>query len=382
MVWFLASCSSHYTNEALSALKNQYSIDSITPLPSLDDVKASLGNIKAGFIAPHYPEKNLRTLFVIKELDNAHGILTAQEKHYGVSEEKAIYDRLGLEAKTPKITLQDIGGAVRLKGWANEVRAIHARGESVKGAFLIGPTGSGKTRFVEAFAGDFKRILLMLNLPMIMEMDSPIDRLWATFSYLEKMSAKGKKFVLLADEFEKMVDVKSGSPIQKQFLGQLLTILNDLNSPTGFKIDAVIFATANNLSTILDNNPELLRHGRWSAKFFLNYPTRSEAIGIYRLYAKIYSLKQFFGEEALQRLYARVDSIWKRDNIQATRSVYSPAEINALMERLGSKALSCGGTLAENHVEEIIRLVIPIQKTASTGVGQQIKDAELGFEEC
>lgn len=363
-------------------IKEKLNLSDIIVLPSTEEIKMNLGKNDIGFIAPYYPEKNLRPLFVIKELDNAAGILTEQEQFYGVTEEKAIYDRLGLDAKQPKTTLSDIGGAMKLKEWAKEVKAAHAKGTQVKGAFLVGPTGSGKTRFVEAFAGDLERILLMLNLPLIMEMENPVEKLWNTFSYLQKMSSMGKKFVLLMDEFEKMVDVRDGSPIQKQFLGQLLTILNDLNSPNGFKIDVVIFATANNVSVILDNNPELLRHGRWSAKFFLNYPTRDEAIKIYELYAKMYALKQFLTEEALFALYSKVDSIYKNDNKQPTRSVYAPAEINALMERLGSKAIASGGVLRLEQVEEIIRLVIPIQKTASTGVGKQLKDAELGFEEC
>lgn len=380
MLWFIASCNSHYSG--ISKLKATYKLKEIYILPTDDQIRASVGNDNIGFIAPYYPEKKIKPLFVIKELDNANGILTQQEKLYGVSEEKAIYDRLGLEAKTPKISFKDIGGAERLKSWAAEVRTSLAKGKTVKGAFLIGPTGSGKTRFVEAFAGQFQRTLLMLNLPMIMEMDNPIERLWTTFSYLEKMSAAGKKFVLLADEFEKMVDVKEGSPIQKQFLGQMLTILNDLNEPNGFKIDAIIFATANNLSVILDNNPELLRHGRWSAKFFLNYPLRKEAIGIYKLYAQIYQVRQFQSDDALFELYSKVDTIYKNDNKQAHRSVYSPAEINALMERFSTKADASGGALSPLQIDEIIKLVIPIQKTASVGVGQQLKDAELGFEEC
>lgn len=380
MLWFVASCNSHYSN--INKIKENYKLKALYPLPTDEQIRTSVGNDDIGFIAPYYPEKKIKPLFVIKELDNLNGILTRQEKLYGISEEKAIHDRLGLEAKTPKISFKDIGGADRLKGWAAEVRTSLAKGKTVKGAFLIGPTGSGKTRFVEAFAGQFQRTLLMLNLPMIMEMDNPIERLWTTFSYLEKMSAAGKKFVLLADEFEKMVDVKEGSPIQKQFLGQMLTILNDLNEPNGFKIDAIIFATANNLSVILDNNPELLRHGRWSAKFFLNYPLRKEAIGIYKLYAQIYQVRQFQSDDALFELYSKVDTIYKNDNKQAHRSVYSPAEINALMERFSTKADACGGALSPQQIEEIIRLVIPIQKTASVGVGQQLKDAELGFEEC
>lgn len=381
MLWFLTSCNSHY--KALDSLKEEYSLTDIKILPDLNEIRSAMGNDKIAFMAPYTPEKNIKSLFVIKELDNKHGILTEQEKKHNVSEEKAIYERLGLEAKIPKITFAEIGGAARLKEWAQEVKAVHDRGGHVKGAFLIGPTGSGKTRFVEAFAGHFKRMLVMLNLPLIMEMDNPIERLWAVFAYLEKQTKAGGKFVLLADEFEKMVDVNSGSPIQKQFLGQMLTILNDLNGPTGFKIDVVIFATANNLSIIMDNNPELLRHGRWSAKFFLNYPSKQDAIGIYKMYASVYNLKQFQNDEELMRLYSRVDTVYKNDNKQALLSVYSPAEINALMERLETRALAADeGILSAELIEDTIKLMIPIQKTASAGVGRQIKDAELGFEEC
>lgn len=380
MLWFLTNCHSNYMD--LTKLKEEYKLSEIIFLPEIEDVKNSMGKENVAFMAPYFPEKKLKPLFVIKELENMHGILTQQEKKFGVTEEEAIFERLGLRAETPKISFKDIAGASRLKMWAQEVKAMHERGRHVKSAFLIGPTGTGKTRFVEAFAGEFKRILVNLNLALIMEMEDPIEKLWGVFSYLEKQSKLGSKFVLLADEFEKMVDVKNGSPIQKQFLGQMLTILNDLNGPTGFKIDVVIFGTANNLSDIMDNNPELLRPGRWSAKFFLNYPSKEDAIGIYRLYARIYNLEAFEDEQVLLNLYSRVDTIYKRANKQPHKSVYSPAEINALMERLETRALSSMGILDSETIDDTIRLIIPIQQTASDGVGRQIKDAESGFEEC
>lgn len=385
MIWFLSDCMSHY--EKVTGIQKEYELDKIILLPDIEDVRNNIGK-KIGFMAPYLPEQKIRSLFVIKELENKHGILTQQEKLYGVSEEKAIFDRLGLEARKPNLTFANIGGVTRLKEWAKEVKAIHRRGGNVKGAFLIGPTGSGKTNFVEAFAGELNRTLVMLNLPLIMEMINPIDRLRNVFTYLEKQSALGSKFVLLADEFEKMVDVKNGSPIQKQFLGQILTILNDLNTPAGYKIDVVIFATANNLSLILDENPELLRHGRWSAKFFLNYPTKEEALSIYEMYAKYYGVRHYIvedgkpDEKALYRLYSRVSTIHKGCNLSPNLSVFSPAEIKALMERLQTRELASGGNLTDAIIEDTINLLIPIQKTANRGVARQIKDAEYGFEAC
>lgn len=373
--------------EKVEEIRKEYQLDKIILLPDIEDVRKNI-NSKVGFMAPYLPEQKIRSLFVVKELENKHGVLTQQEKFYKVSEEKAIFDRLGLEARKPKLTFANIGGATRLKEWTKEVIAILRRGGNVKGAFLIGPTGSGKTNFVEAFAGELKRVLVMLNLPLIMEMENPIDRLRNVFIYLEKQSALGSKFVLLADEFEKMVDVKNGSPIQKQFLGQILTILNDLNTPAGYKIDVVIFATANNLSLILDENPELLRHGRWSAKFFLNYPTKEEALGIYEMYAKRYAIQHYFTKEgladvnALHKLYSKVGTIHKGCNLSPNLSVFSPAEINALMERLQTREMANQGKLTDEIIDDTINLLIPIQKTANKGVARQIKDAEYGFEAC
>lgn len=385
LLWFFNECMSNY--QKVKEIQKEYQLDKIILFPDIEDVRNNISD-KIGFMAPYLPEQKIRSLFVVKELENKHGILTQQEKLYGVSEEKAIFDRLGLEARKPKLTFANIGGASRLKEWTKEVKAILRRGGNVKGAFLIGPTGSGKTNFVEAFAGELNRVLIMLNLPLIMEMENPIDRLRNVFIYLEKQSALGNKFVLLADEFEKMVDVKNGSPIQKQFLGQILTILNDLNTPAGYKIDVVIFATANNLSLILDENPELLRHGRWSAKFFLNYPTKEEALGIYEMYAKRYDVRHYITEDgkvddkALFRLYSRVSTVHKGCNLSPNLSVFSPAEINALMERLQTRELANGGKLTDEVIEDTINLLIPIQKTANKGVARQIKDAEYGFEAC
>lgn len=387
MLWFFSECISNYETERIEALKKEFGLSRILFCPEMIEVREYIGKDVA-FMAPFLPDRKVRPLFVIKELENLHGILTKQEYDYKVPPEKALYDRLGLEVKNPTKNFASIGGAVRLKEWTKEVKAILLRGGNVKGAFLIGPTGSGKTNFVEAFAGELKRTLVSLNLPLLMYMDNPIDKLWGVFSYLEKQTKVGGKFVVLADEFEKMVDVKDGSPIQKQFLGQLLTILNDLNTPSGFKIDMVMFATVNNLSMILDQNPELLRHGRWSAKFFLNYPDKTQALSIYALYAKQWGVQYFLDakgqpkEDELESLFSKVRSVYSDDNLSAMLSVYSPAEINALMERLYTRELANKGVLTEEIIKDTIKLTIPIQKTANRGIARQIQDAQYGFEVC
>ncbi|MDD3597919.1 AAA family ATPase [Sulfuricurvum sp.] len=387
MVWFLSECMSNYGEEKVASLKKELGFTEIIFCPEMNEIRDQIGN-NVAFMAPYLPDRKLRPLFVVKELPNLHGVLTKQEYDYKVPPEKALYARLGLKVEKPTKTFSNLGGALRLKEWTKEVSAILLRGGRIKGAFLVGPTGSGKTNFVEAFAGELKRTLVYLNLPLLMYMDNPIDKLWGVFSYLEKQTKVGGKFVVLADEFEKMVDVEDGSPIQKQFLGQLLTILNDFNTPSGFQIDMVMFATVNKLSMILDNNPELLRHGRWSAKFFLNYPNEAEALSIYALYAKQWGVRYFLDEKgqpkdvALRQLYSDVRSTYRDDNFTAGLSVYSPAEINALMERLYTRELANNGVLSDTIIKDTISLIIPIQKTASMGVARQIKDAEYGFEEC
>lgn len=81
--------------------------------------------------------------------------------------------------------------------------------------------------------------------------------------------------------------IGNGDPKEKRILGRLLSVLNDFNTEASeYDFNAIVFATANDLNTILDNNPEFLRRGRWDELFFINLPTHEYAQEIFNIYIK------------------------------------------------------------------------------------------------
>ena len=289
MLWFIAEDNDYYQN--LSLLREEYNIQTLTPFPSMEEIKAQIGQDSFAFIAPYYPPKEIHQLFTIKTLPNKYGILTTQEYFSNVTESKALENRLGLSVIDSPFTLQDIGGATALKKYTAQLLKAEEQGYKAKGVFLVGIPGTGKTFFPKCFAGELKRMLIALNLSQIMESDSPILKLNTIFEYLHQRAIDypQEKFVILIDEIEKMIG--NATAKEKQMLGRLLTILNDINTPAcEYKFNAIFFATANDLGSILANNPEFLRRGRWDELFFINLPTHEYAIEMFEIYIKKYSL--------------------------------------------------------------------------------------------
>lgn len=140
-------------------------------------------------------------------------------------------NRLGLSVIDSPFTLQDIGGATALKTYTAQLLRAEQQGYKAKGVFLVGIPGTGKTFFPKCFSGESKRLLIALNLSQIMESDSPIDKLNSIFEYLHNRAKNypDDKFVILIDEIEKMIG--NATAKEKQMLGRLLTILNDINTP-------------------------------------------------------------------------------------------------------------------------------------------------------
>ncbi|EAH7567712.1 ATP-binding protein, partial [Campylobacter jejuni] len=173
-------------------------------------------------------------------------------------------EELKLSVIESPFTLNNIGGAKALKEFTMQLIEAEKAGYKAKGIFLVGIPGTGKTFFPKCFAGELKRKLILLNLSQIMESEEPIQSLNRVFEFLHKrcFDYPDEKFVILIDEIEKMIG--NVSTKEKQMLGRLLTILNDINTPAcEYRFNAIFFATANDLNTILSNNPEFLRRGRW-----------------------------------------------------------------------------------------------------------------------
>lgn len=379
MFWFVAEDIFYYQN--ITALCKKYSLKQIIMIPSADEIKDSLKSKSVAFIAPFYPPKDMNSLFIIKKLLNKYGVLTTQEYLAKIPESKALENRLGLSVINSPFTLKDIGGATALKKYTAQLLEAETQGYKAKGIFLVGIPGTGKTFFPKCFAGELKRMLISLNLSQIMESNAPIEKLNTIFEYLHQRAIDypQEKFVILIDEIEKMIG--NATAKEKQMLGRLLTILNDINTPAcEYQFNAIFFATANDLGSILENNPEFLRRGRWDELFFINLPTHDYATEMFEIYLKKYELDFVLKLMNLDEIFAEIESKYQRDNVIANRFPYTPAEIENFCKRLDFLKKANGKNFKREDILECVQMIIPLTKSAQDGLNKMIAQKELFIE--
>lgn len=283
-------------------------------------------------------------------------------------------------------TLSDVGGAYALKEYVAQLQKAEQKGFRAKGIFLVGIPGTGKTFFPKCFAGELKRLLIQLNLSMIMESAEPIIRLNSVFEYLSERYRlfPDEKYVILIDEIEKMIG--NASPIEKRVLGRMLTILNDVGTEASeYHFNAIFFATANDLNTILANNPEFLRRGRWDELFFINLPTHEFARDIFNIYIKKFKLQDIFKDEksggviSLESVFAEIEETYQKDNPANYRFCYTSAEIENFCKRLDFVRMGKdeGESITKDDILESIEMIIPIVISAQEGVSKMLAQRKL-----
>jgi len=252
-----------------------------------------------------FPKEGLREFFVVEYLENEGGVFTSQELEYMkglLSEEKReeyrkkkIEEKLGLRIYLPKVREDDVVGMAGVKRFVYRVAGIKDRRFKAKGVFLVGVPGTGKSFSAKYVAGVLGWYLVEINISKIMETDNPVWTLHRVFKFLEDLSEReesggeGRGFVLWVDEIEKMFT--GGGGIEKRLFGQLLTILNDMNTETGYKIKGIFWVTANNIVEIAENNPEFLRKGRFDELFFVDTPQLEDAKKVFRLYQRKFGVR-------------------------------------------------------------------------------------------
>lgn len=376
MFWYIAEDNSYYTNPQDSIKE----VEKIIVLPDDKDIKDNIGK-NVAFLAPYAPPQNIKQLFSIKNLPNKFGILTTQAKMSNVPEAKALEEKLGLSVIKSPFTLKDIGGATALKKYTAQLVEAEKKGYKAKGVFLVGIPGTGKTFFPKCFAGELGRMLIALNLSQIMESEAPIEKLNSIFEYLHNRAIDypDEKFVILIDEIEKMIG--NATPREKQMLGRLLTILNDINTPAcEYTFNAIFFATANDLGSILSNNPEFLRRGRWDELFFINLPTNEYAVEMFNIYIKKFKLDYVLDIMNLEKIIAIIENKYQKENVEAQRFPYTPAEIENFCKRLDFVKKAEGDNFGEKDIVECVDMIIPLTKSARDGLNKMVAQKELFIE--
>ena len=228
-----------------------------------------------------------------------------------------------------------------------------------KGVFLVGVPGTGKSFSAKYCASLLGWSLVEFNISTILEKENPISTLHLVFSYLQDLSQKGEKFVLWIDEIEKaFIGEKSA---ERRLFGQLLTILNDLNTDTGYRINGIFWITANNVGDIVKTNPELFRRGRFDELFFVDNPLKEDAKKMVEYYAKYYGV-EYKGDLA-EDVVITAEVIYKTEmtkgSTDASRFIYVPSEIKEIVKSLKIRHLLKQDWFRRNKDREIAEILFP-----------------------
>lgn len=356
MRWYYAEDREYYSGKEITKLRRPNL--EILVCPKEEELIKTLREGKSfDVLAPYLPPPHLKNLFVLVELPNRYGVLTTQEKEYldslppqdkAIAERKIIENKLGLKITKPKIPEDKVIGLRNVKRFIWQIKTITDPKLRPKAVFLAGIPGTGKSYSAKYSASILGRHLVEFNLSKIMESPNPTFLLHSIFQYLEKLSSEGYEFILWIDEIEKMFATLEEEK-EKRLLGQLLTIINELGEETGYKVNGVFFVTANDVTQIVEKNPEFLRKGRFDELFFLDVPLLSDAKKLFTLYRREYGNFGYYNTTMPQRsfeedaIFYAMDEVYVKEKGRlgspesGERFIYTPAEIQQMCKELAKR---------------------------------------------
>jgi hypothetical protein len=227
-----------------------------------------------GLIGPEAQACFAKSLVQNRRIDP---VIIAQEK-------KRIIAKSGvLEWLDPlKGGLDAVGGLDGMKAWLLKRQLAYspkARAYGLpapKGAFVFGISGCGKTMIAKATAAAFKSPLLKLDLGAIK--DGLVGRSEQNLrKALGVINAVGRCVVLI-DEIEKaLAGATQGAADGGVSADALQALLGWMQDRPG---EAFVIATANDITSITENSPEVLRKGRFDEVFFVDLPTGEERCAV------------------------------------------------------------------------------------------------------
>lgn len=377
MRWYYAEDVKYY--QGLEDIKKRSGYEELLVCPSEEEIRKFLreGRVFA-CIAPYLPSQQFRALFSVEELPNEHGLLTTQDMRHlsGLSEEERrrqeltlIEKKIGLKIYRPVVNREMLVGLSNIKRFILGIKEIRDPRLRPKGIFLVGLPGTGKSFSAKYASSELDAFLVELNLSRIMESPNPTFLLHSVFSYLEKAS-QSMRFVIWIDEIEKMF---SGEvEVERKVLGQLLTILNDMNTPGGYQINGIFWATANDISGIVERNPEFLRKGRFDELFFIDSPYEEQAKQIVRVYENYYGvkyvnlgdMKRSLSEDLVSFVQNKVyvfDTLTTGSQ-DASRFIYVPSEIEQIVKELARRG-HFNRKMLNGAGDELFEMLYPVSAT-------------------
>lgn len=246
-----------------------------------------------------------------------------------------------LEMELPDVTLDDVGGFVRLKTWVGQRQAVFqnpalAPGLPLpKGILLLGVQGAGKSLVAKAVAGSWKVPLLRLDFAGLY--NKYIGETEKNLREALNEASRMAPCLLWMDEIEKGLSAGDADDgVSQRILGTLLTWMSERDNPV------FVVATANDISRL---PPELLRKGRFDELFFVDLPAAPVREIIFGLHLKRRGLDPAgFGMERLVEL----------------SEGYSGAEIEQAIVASQYAALAEGGALTSVHIERELGQTRPL----------------------
>ena len=215
----------------------------------------------------------------------ARGRIDPQDIPLILDEKKQIIRKSGiLEYFSPQENLDSVGGLNNLKDWMRKrgnAFSEKARDYGLphpKGVLLIGVSGSGKSLVAKAVASLWHLPLLRLDIGSVFSglVGSSESNIRSVIKTAESIAP----CLLWLDEMDKGLSGAHSSNFSDggttaRVLSSFLTWMQEKTAPV------FLIATANDISSL---PPELLRKGRFDEIFFLDLPSLSERIEIFKIH--------------------------------------------------------------------------------------------------
>jgi ATP-dependent 26S proteasome regulatory subunit len=286
------------------------------------------------------------------------GALTGDDVETVLQEKSQVIKKTGLlEFISSEASFDEVGGLQNLKRWLQKrsgawLDAAGAYGLSApKGILITGVPGCGKSLTAKCTADLWQLPLLRLDIGRVFSglVGSSEQNMRVALQTAEAIAPS----VLWIDEIEKGFSSASGaagggdSGTSQRVFGTFLTWMQEKESAV------FVIATANSIDAL---PPEFLRKGRFDEIFFVDLPTRSERIPIWRVH-----------------LGRRLASASVNGDIELTNALldrladrtegYSGAEIEQAALVAVFDAYAEGRSLRVSDVERAIDNMVPLSTT-------------------
>ena len=280
-------------------------------------------------------------------------------------------------------TMDDVGGFTVIKEWIKKRKYVISspnakifRAKSPKGIMILGVQGSGKTYIGKCIAQSLGVGLIKLDMGKVFAglVGESEKRMRQALAQAE--AAGG---VILVDEIDKGLSGagssdKTDGGTTSRVIGTLLTWMSE-DHPGVFLI-----ATANDISNLNSNHPELLRKGRFDEIWFSDSPNTQEREEILKIHLKMR------GRDPAKFDLPKIAAVEYEDEQGGKSYTYTGAELeycldDAILEQFAEgegKVLAIGGPedITTDIIIDHLKIIKPITFISKGNIGPMRKWAK------